>query len=159
MNPEEDRTAETSEQRSKTGFSGWGSYLFGLKPERRMYASWHWDIAMLICGLGMLLGSAMVLSDGGKPFLGWLSPIGGFAVVLLALSDLLVDRGARRVVSALRAVAQLIFCGIILGWIWTSINGSEVAIVALAFGSAAAVLGVLLGRAREAEERDTTDGS
>ena len=133
--------------------------MFGLNPERRMYASWHWDVMMLICGLGMLTGFAMILSDGGKPSLGWLSPIGGFAVILLALSDLLVDRGAHRAVSALRAIAQLIFYGIILEWVWASINGNEVAMFALAFGGAAAVLAVLLGHAREADERDAADGS
>lgn len=123
-------------------------------PETRMWRARRWAATMLVCGIGMIVTSALAVfgePDGTPPPLLWYWAVGGAGSALLGTSDLLVGRpGARWAVLALRVVAHLCFVSVPLTWAWQAANGNGWATLALAlsFGTALVAYAVKKADAR-----------
>lgn len=124
-----------------------GPAWLGLGPEVRVWRSRRWDYVMGLLGLLMLASNGLSAASGLSP-LSWLTAVVGLGFALLALSDLLVDRGAARAAVALRVVAMLCLLGVFAGWAWATVNGSGLAALALVFGAACSALALLIAWTR-----------
>ena len=85
---------------------------------------------------------------------GWIAAT-GLSLVLIALSDLLVGRGARWVVW-LRAVANLVIAGVLVMVVWAVVGGDELAVLWLAGGGAALVFAWMIRASRANDRHDAS---
>ena len=125
----------------------------------RLYPSRRWDALMLVCGLLMFGPSLIVVAYDRSSHNGWVAAI-GLGIVLLALSDLLVGRGARWIVVVLRAVANLMFASVLVMVLWAVVGGDDLAVLWLAGGVAGLVFAwmVRASRANDLQDARASDG-
>lgn len=118
-----------------------------LTPDKRVFRSSRAVVPILVVGLAMLVMNTLFALTGTSG--SWYSAITGFGLALMALSDMLLGRGARRAVVVLRAEALLGFSCVFVGFVLEATGRSSIAVFAIIFGLACAALAFVVGKARD----------
>lgn len=114
----------------------------GLAPEQRIWPGPAVDVAMIVCGLGMIGGGTLSASGGGPLLIVLLIPL-GLTVCLQAVSDFLIGRHPRAVV-ALRALSVSAALLVASGWAWLAAGSVGLATLALVVGFGVATIAYAL---------------
>ena len=150
MNPKGAPAPETRGRPEGTSSYGRVSRFLGLAPEVRLYPSHRWDVLVIVCGL-LIVGLNLGAMAYGHSWHNVWTATSSLGLVLFALSDLLIDRGARWVVT-LRAIANLVFASVLVMVVWAATGGEDLAISWLA-GSGVALVFVWMLKASRANDR------